>query len=98
MAAPIVNSPRAIEMSVYVVRAFVQAARTARLEQGAGPPLRAARSPLDHKLTEHHEAIAAVLEAARQRIHAPAPKPPADRFHGRYRYQEVARSRRGTPR
>jgi hypothetical protein len=70
MAATILNSPRAVEMSLYVVRAFI------RLRE-----LLAANSVLSRKLDElerkykHHDhAIAAILSTLRELMHAPAPK------------------------
>jgi hypothetical protein len=73
MAATILSSSRAVEMSVYVVRAFVQlraaltsnhelAVRFAQLEQR-----------LEDKLTDHDEAIAAILSAIRLLMN-PAPR------------------------
>ncbi len=70
MAATVLNSPRAVEMSLYVVRAFI------RLRE-----LLAANSALSRKLDEleskykHHDhAIAAILSTLRELMHAPAPK------------------------
>jgi hypothetical protein len=45
MAAMILNSPRAVETSVYVVRAFVKLREPVGLQPRAGPPLRATRGP-----------------------------------------------------
>ena len=70
MAATVLNSPRAIEMSLYVVRAFV------RLRE-----LLASNSALSRKLDElerkyrHHDAaITAILSAIRELTNPPAPK------------------------
>jgi len=74
MAASILSSARAIEMSVYVVRAFVRlramlasnrelARRFAELEQR-----------LDKKLADHDEAISAILEAIRELMTPAAPR------------------------
>jgi hypothetical protein len=70
MAATVLNSPRAVEMSVYVVRAFVQlrellasnAELAGRLDELAG------------KLEHHDEAITAILSAIRELMNPPAPK------------------------
>jgi hypothetical protein len=70
MAATILNSPRAVEMSVYVVRAFV------RLRELLASNTALARklNELEGKLKNHDEAIAAILSAIRDLMHTPAPK------------------------
>jgi hypothetical protein len=45
MAATILSSPRAIEMSVYVVRAFVQLREMLASNKELAPALRTARNP-----------------------------------------------------
>jgi hypothetical protein len=70
MAASVLNSPRAIEVSVYVVRAFVQL-RTLLATHKA---LAAKLHELERKLTTHDQAIAGILEAIRQLMAPPAPK------------------------
>ena len=71
MAASVLNTPRAVEVSVYVVRAFI------RLRQ-----VLAAHTELSHKLAElemrvdgHDEQIAALIEGIRQLL-APPETPP----------------------
>jgi ORF6N domain len=59
MAATVLNSPRAVEMSIYIVRAFVQ--------------LRELLSSTK-ELATHDEAIAAMLSAIRELMNPPAPK------------------------
>ena len=59
MAAAILNTPRAVEMSVYVVRAFVQ--------------LRELLASNTALLKNHDEAIAAILSAIRELMNPPAP-------------------------
>jgi hypothetical protein len=56
MAATVLNSPRATEMTVYVVRAFVKLREILGLEQGAGPPPRSAGSAPDeaHRARSSH--------------------------------------------
>lgn len=70
MAATILNSPRAVEMSVYVVRAFV------RLRELLASNTALARklNELEGKLKNHDEAIAAILSAIRELMHPPASK------------------------
>ena len=66
MAATVLNSARAVEMSIYVVRAFVQlnamlasnvelASRLDRLESG-----------IEKRLKSHDESIAAMFSAIRE--------------------------------
>jgi hypothetical protein len=74
MAATILNSPRAIEMSVYVVRAFVQLRELLSSNKELARRFAQLEARLDKKLAEHDEAIAAILSAIRQLMHSPAPK------------------------
>src|SRR5258708_9439860 len=70
MAATVLNSPRAVEMSVDVVPAFVQL-RELRASNTA-----LARKPneLKGKLKNHDQAIAAILSASRELMNPPPPK------------------------
>ncbi len=70
MAATILNSPRAIEMSVYVVRAFVQL----RNLLSSNRELFRRFAQLEARLEKHDEAIAAILSAIRQLMTSPVPK------------------------
>lgn len=70
MAATIVNSPRAVEMSLYVVRAFVQL----RELLASNAELARRLKELEGKLEHHDEAIAAILSAIRELMNPPAPK------------------------
>ena len=74
MAASVPSSPQAVEMSIYVVRAFVRlrealagnrelACRMAELEQR-----------LTCKLADHEQAITELLAAIRQLMHPPEPR------------------------
>jgi hypothetical protein len=74
MAATILNSPRAIEMSVYVVRAFVQLREMLASNKELARRFAQLEIRLDKKLTVHDEAIAAILAAIRQLMHPPIPK------------------------
>jgi hypothetical protein len=74
MAATILNSPRAIEMSVYVVRAFVQLREMLASNKELARRFAQLETRLDKKLTVHDEAIAAILSAIRQLMHPPVPK------------------------
>ncbi len=70
MAATILNSPRAVEMSVYVVRAFVQL----RELLASNTALARKLNELEGKLKNHDEAIAAILSAIRELMNPPTPK------------------------
>jgi hypothetical protein len=70
MAATILNSPRAVEMSLYVVRAFVRlrellASNTALARKLDG---------LERRYQHHDEAITAILSAIRELTNPPAQK------------------------
>ncbi len=70
MAATVLNSPRAVEMSLYVVRAFI------RLREllAANSALARKLDELERKYKHHDEAIAAILSTLRELMHAPATK------------------------
>jgi hypothetical protein len=59
MAAMILNSTRAVEMSVYVVRAFVQLREHLSSNRELARRFAQLETRLDKKLTEHDQAIAA---------------------------------------
>ena len=71
MAASILNSARAIEVSVYVVRAFVQMREALAVHKEIGRRL----DELERKVGTHDRAIGQILEAIRQLTQPPpAPK------------------------
>ncbi len=70
MVASVLNSPRAIEVSVYVVRAFVKLRETL----GAHKELARKLSELENRIATHDEHIRTLFEAIRQ-LMAPAEKP-----------------------
>lgn len=70
MAATILNSPRAVEMSLYVVRAFVQL----RELFASNAELARKLTELERKLKGHDEAITAILSAIRELMNPPAQK------------------------
>jgi hypothetical protein len=74
MAAMVLNSPRAVEMSVYVVRAFVQLRELLASNKELAGRFVQLETRLDKKLTTHDEAIATILSAIRQLMHPPVPK------------------------
>ena len=79
MAATILNSPRAIEMSVYVVRAFVQLRELLGSNRELARRFAQLEARLDKKLTDHDAAIAAILSAIRELMN---PTPPRRRGIG----------------
>jgi hypothetical protein len=70
MAATILNSPRAVETSLYVVRAFVQL----RELLASNAELARKLAELERKLKGHDEAITAILSAIRELMNPPQPK------------------------
>jgi hypothetical protein len=74
MAASILNSPRAVEMSVYVVRAFVQLRELLASNKELARRFAQLETRLDKKLTAHDEAITAILSAIRELMNPPQPK------------------------
>ena len=71
MAATVLNSPRAVQVSVYVVRAFV---RLRRMLAGH-KELAAKLDQLERKVGKHDRQIVALVDAIRQ-LMAPPPGPP----------------------
>ncbi|MBE3097857.1 MAG: ORF6N domain-containing protein [Planctomycetes bacterium] len=70
MAASVLNSERAVRVSVYVVRAFVKLRQVLAAHKELGRKLAA----LEGRLDRHDEEIAALLEAIRE-VMAPPPAP-----------------------
>lgn len=68
MAASVLNSPRAVEMSVFVVRAFVQL----RALLASSRELSERLDELERKLATHDQAIAGVIDAIRRLTSVPA--------------------------
>jgi hypothetical protein len=76
MAVSVLNSPRAIEMSVYVVRAFVRLREMLASNQELAKRFDEIEARIQKKVTDHDEAIAAILSAIRQLMSPPAPARP----------------------
>ncbi|MBI1194682.1 MAG: ORF6N domain-containing protein [Gammaproteobacteria bacterium] len=70
MAASVLNSPRAVEVSVFVVRAFVQLRELAL----AHTEIRHKLNELEHKVSSHDQAIAGLINAIRELMTPPDPK------------------------
>ena len=70
MVASVLNSKRAIEVSIYVVRAFVKQ----REMLGAHRELAQKLSELERKVESHDSHIRSLFEAIRQLMEPPTPK------------------------
>lgn len=70
MAATVLNSPKAIEMSVFVVRAFVRLRETLSTHK----ELAAKLETLERKVGSHDQAIAGLIDAIRQLMAPPEAK------------------------
>jgi hypothetical protein len=69
MAASVLNTPRAVEVSVYVVRAFV----VLREMLAGNKELTAKLNELAHKVDSHDQAIAGLINAMRELMRPPEP-------------------------
>ena len=74
MAASVLSSPRAVEVSVYVVRAFVQLREFLASNKELARQLRALEQRIERKFATHDQAIAGIIDTIRQLM---APPPPA---------------------
>src|SRR5205085_8531178 len=73
MAASVLNTPRAVEVSLYVVRAFVELREAVATHKELAKRLDELESRLERKLATHDRAIAGILEAIRQLMTPPEP-------------------------
>lgn len=74
MAAAVLNSPRAIEVSVYVVRAFVQLRELLAGHAQLAQRLDELETRIEQRLTTHDQAIAGILQAIRELMQPPQPR------------------------
>jgi len=74
MAATVLNSPRAVEMSIYVVRAFVQLRELLASNKELAKRLDDLEARIAHKLTTHDQAITGILKTIRELMNPPEPK------------------------
>jgi len=72
MAATVLNSPRAVEVSIFVVRAFVQLRELLAGHRELAKRLDELEARIERKLSTHDQAIAGILDAIRQ-LMAPPP-------------------------
>jgi len=70
MAASVLNSPRAIEVSVFIVRAFVRLRRTIAEHKELARKI----TQLERRLIDHDEQILSLVQAIRQ-LMSPEPLP-----------------------
>ena len=78
MAASVLNSRRAIEVSVFVVRAFVKLKEMASTHRALAQKL----AELEHRIEGHDERIQSLLEAIRRLMALPEPPRRRIGFHG----------------
>ena len=77
MAANVLNSPRAVQMSVFVVRAFLKMRSTLAATRDQARKLAALEKELKDRLDVHEAAIVTILQRVMDIIDPPAlPEPP----------------------
>jgi hypothetical protein len=83
MAANVLNSPRAVQMSIFVVRAFAKMRETLLGTREIAKKLAALEKKLTSRLDVHETAIVEVLQELMQILNPPPPPPePARRRIG----------------
>jgi hypothetical protein len=73
-AANVLNSPKAIEMGIYVVRAFLRLRETLAANRELARRFAELEARLGKKLADHDEAIAAILSAIQELMNPPSPR------------------------
>lgn len=73
MAATLLNSPRAVQVSVYVVRAFVEQRELLASSQEWARQLHALEQRIEKKLGSHDQAITGLIDTLRQLMAPPDP-------------------------
>ncbi len=76
MAATVLNSPRAVEVSIYVVRAFVQLRDLLTGHKELARRLDQLEARMERKLSTHDQAIVGILDAIRKLMAPPPATPP----------------------
>jgi hypothetical protein len=74
MAATVLNSDRAVEMSIYVVRAFVQLRDLLASNKELAKRLDELEVRIARKLATHDQAITGMLKTIRELMNPPVPK------------------------
>lgn len=101
MAANILRSERAIQMSVFVVRAFIRMRQMLIEQRGLARKLAELEKELTARLDVHETAITGVLQQIMQLLSAPPePEPPKKRIgflveEPRVAYRSLKRSKKG---
>ncbi len=91
MAATVLSSERAVEVSVYVVRAFVQLRGLLAANEQLARELKALEKRLSQKLDTHDQAITGILNTLRALMQPPEPPvdaPPVKRPFGFVHHEE----------
>ena len=88
-AANVLNSPRAVEMGIYVVRAFVQLRELLSSNKDLARRLDQFEARVEKKRATHDDAIAAMLSAIPQLMNPPVPSAVAS-LHIQHRREAVA--------
>lgn len=73
MAATLLNSPRAVQVSVYVVRAFVEQRELLASSKEWARQLHALEQRIEKKLGSHDQAITGLIDTLRQLMAPPDP-------------------------
>ena len=73
-AANVLNSPRAIEMGIYVVRAFVQLREVLASNQELARQLKILESRMTRKFAAHDQAINDIIKTIRELMNPPEPR------------------------
>jgi len=74
MAANVLNSTRAVEIAIFVVRAFVELRESFAAHKNLAARLDELETRLEKKLTAQDQTIRAILEAIRQLMAEPEPR------------------------
>jgi hypothetical protein len=74
MAASVLNTPRAVEVSVYVVRAFVALRELLAENKELALKFSELETRLERKIDSHDQAIAGLIDAIRELMRSPEPK------------------------
>jgi len=100
MAANVLNSPRAVQMSVFVVRVFVKMREALAQNRQLAAKLADLERRLTDRLNVHEKAIVHILDEIKKLMEPPPPAPEPKRreigFHVRDEVSAKVRSRRGS--
>ena len=94
MAATVLNSPRAVQMSVYVVRAFVKLRELLISNKDLAKRLDELEARIIKQFGTYDQVISGILNTLRELTSPPSPKGTWDRIHGRSRQGVVGPQRK----